>query len=75
MAVFFGHGHAWQGLGLGDALAALPPRLHYAILQDVRAGDVALAFVPDAENAADFLTKWVSKANEGRDVHRLPHQP
>ena len=32
------------------------------MVQRVKAGDVIIKHVPDAENPADMLTKWVSKA-------------
>ena len=37
-------------------------RRYYTTLQRVKAGLVRVGHVPDKENPADFLTKWVSAA-------------
>ena len=37
----------------------------------VTAGKVRIGHVPDAENPADFLTKWVSKAKLTKSYHYI----
>ena len=49
-------------------------RMYTIMQQRIRNGDIAVGHVPDAENAADFLTKWVDKAKFKRSNAYLTNE-
>ena len=49
-------------------------RRYYAFLQRVKAGEVAIGHVPDADNPADFLTKWLPAPKFNRSIEYVTNQ-
>ena len=49
-------------------------RRYYAFLQRVKAGEVAIGHVPDSDNPADFLTKWLPAPKFNRSIEYVTNQ-
>ena len=49
-------------------------RMYTILQQRIRNEDIAVGHIPDKENAADFLTKWVDKSKFKRSNFYLTNE-
>ena len=49
-------------------------RRYWLVVQRVKSGDLIVGHVPDTENAADFLTKWVGKEKLAKSLRYLTNE-